>query len=165
MLRVVELRKKGDWSGPAADTVVLTYHDRHRRRMRLTGTNGTAVLLDFSRATTLRDGDGLVLEDGRMMAVRAAKEALLEITCADPVHLARVAWHIGNRHLPAQIKGARILIAADHVIAEMVRGLGAEVRNVEEAFDPEGGAYAHGGDAAGHGGHGHDHGHGHHGHG
>lgn len=166
MLRVVEIRGKGVWSGPAMDTVVLNHQDRHRRRMRMDGLNGTAFLLDLARATTLKDGDGLVLEDGRMIAVRAAAEPLLEITCADATHLARIAWHIGNRHLPAEIDGQRLLIRDDHVIAEMVVGLGGTVRQIDAPFDPEGGAYegAGGGHSHGHG-HGPDSGHGHHHHG
>ena len=168
MLRVVELRKKGYWSGPAADTVVLGFHDRHRRRMSMSGCNGLSFLLDLARATVLRDGDGLVLEDGRLIVVRAAAEPLLRVTGRDATHLARLAWHIGNRHLPAEIRGDCILIQDDHVIAEMVRGLGGEAERIEHPFDPEGGAYAHGegGHAHDHGhGHGHDDGHGHHGHG
>tara|TARA_R110000787_G_scaffold63679_8_gene143727 strand:+ start:58333 stop:58824 length:492 start_codon:yes stop_codon:yes gene_type:complete len=151
MQRAEKRIPKGDWSGPAADTVVLTHHDRHRRRMRMLGMNGTVFVLDLTRATTLRDGDGLMLDDGRIIAVKAAAEPLLEITCDDPVHLARIAWHIGNRHLSAEISGGRILIAEDHVIGEMVKGLGANVRLVDEPFDPEGGAYGDGG-----GGHHHD---------
>lgn len=161
MQRAEQRIPKGEWSGPAIDTVVLTHHDRHRRRMRMQGSNGTSFVLDLARATTLRDGDGLKLDDGRMVAVKAAAEPLLEITCDDPVHLARIAWHIGNRHLSAEIGGGRILIAQDHVIGDMVKGLGANVRLVEEPFDPEGGAYGDGG-----GGHhhddDHDHPHGHH---
>ncbi len=162
MLTVVEHKPTGDWTGPAADTVVLTFHDRHRRRMRMTGLNGTDFLLDLPRATVLRDGDGLMLNDGNMIAVKAATEKLHQITCDDPTHLARIAWHLGNRHLPTQIDETRILIRDDHVIAEMVRGLGGTVVDVEDAFDPEGGAYGEGG-----GGHHHDHDHhdGHHHHG
>jgi len=162
MQRVTKLKPKGEWSGPASDMVILTFHDRHRRRMRMTGCNGTDVLLDLERATTLRDGDGLELEDGTIVAVKASAEPLVEITCDDPVHLARIAWHLGNRHLPTQIDGARILIREDHVIAEMVTGLGGACQMVDEIFDPEGGAYGEGG-----GGHHHHHdddeGHHHHG--
>ena len=145
MQRVINLKLKGEWSGPAVDMVMLTFHDRHRRRMRMTGCNGADVLLDLERATTLRDGDGLELDDGTIIAVKAAAEPLLEITCDDPVHLARISWHLGNRHLPTQIDGQRILIREDHVIAEMVVGLGGLCRQVDETFDPEGGAYGDGG--------------------
>jgi urease accessory protein len=106
----------------------------------------------------LRTGDGLRLEDGRIVAVEAAPERLLEITCADAPQLARVAWHLGNRHLAAEIGAAAIHIRDDHVIADMVQRLGAHARAVERAFSPEGGAYGAGAVA----GHGHDHGHDHH---
>ena len=152
MLRVVELISKGAWMGPAADTVILNFHDRHRRRMRMTGCNGVDLLLDLERATTLRDGDGLLLEDGSIVSVKASKEPLLSITCDDPIHLARIAWHLGNRHLPTQIDGSRILIRKDHVIADMVTGLGGHCLLVDDIFDPEGGAYGEGG-----GGHHHHH--------
>ena len=119
----------------------------------MTGTGGLAFLLDLPKAIALRQGDGLVLDDGRIVAVQAAPEPLLEVRTADPHHLLRLAWHLGNRHLPAQIEAERILIRPDHVIADMLRGLGAEVRQVSEPFDPEGGAYS--GD--GHSGHDHSH--------
>jgi len=89
----------------------------------------------------LHHGDGLKLEDGGIVEVRAAAEALVEITAADAGALARLAWHLGNRHLPAEIGGGRILIRDDHVIVDMLKGLGAEVRKVKAPFDPEGGAY------------------------
>lgn len=141
MLRATEIKRKGEWQGPAADHVVLAYQERHRRRIAMTGQGGLAFLLDLPRAASLKEGDGLVLEDGRLVAVGAAPEPLLEITCRDPEHLTRLAWHLGNRHLPTQISGAALLILDDHVIAEMARGLGADVRPVEAAFEPEGGAY------------------------
>lgn len=161
MQRVTQLKPRGEWSGPAADMVLLTFHDRHRRRMRLTGCNGTDMLLDLERAVALRDGDGLVLDDGSIVAVKAATEPLVEITCDNPVHLARIAWHLGNRHLPTQIDGERILIREDHVIAEMVVGLGGKCQTVDDVFDPEGGAYGEGG--GGHHHHDDDAGHHHHG--
>ncbi len=164
MLRVVEIVEKGGWAGAAADTVVLTHQDRHRRRIVLAGVNGLSFLLDLPRATTLADGAGLVLEDGRLVAVKAAAEPLLEITCRDQEHLVRVAWHLGNRHLPTEIDGMALYIRDDHVIADMARGLGADVKLVHRPFDPEGGAYGHGHAAHSHGhghGHTHDHDHGH----
>lgn len=161
MQRVTKLKPKGEWSGPAADLVLLTFHDRHRRRMRMTGCNGTDVLLDLERAITLQDGDGLILDDGSIIAVKAAAEPLIEITCDDPLHRARIAWHLGNRHLPTQIDEDRILIREDHVIAEMVEGLGGTCKLVEDAFNPEGGAYGDGGN--GHHHHDDDEGHHHHG--
>lgn len=170
MIRATEVRPAGHWHEAAADTVVLGFDDRHRRRMAMTGTRGLAFLLDLAEAIALRGGDALVLEDGRLVEVVAAPEPLVEIRCADPQHLVRVAWHLGNRHLPTQIAGRGLRIRRDHVIEEMVRGLGARVIEIEAPFDPEGGAYAgqgHGHQHA-HGashGHAHDHKHGHHDHG
>ncbi len=108
----------------------------------MTGEGGLAFLLDLPKAVALRGGDGLLLGDGRIVEVRAAREPLLAITAGDPHHLLRLAWHLGNRHLSAQIEPERILIRPDHVIAEMLRGLGGGVAEVSEPFDPEGGAYS-----------------------
>ncbi|WP_018700147.1 urease accessory protein UreE [Amorphus coralli] len=136
----------------AADSVTLDHDGRHRRRIALTGTGGLAFLLDLPEAVALRHGDGLLLEDGRIVRVEAVPEPLLEVTANDPHHLLRLAWHLGNRHLPAMIDAERILIRRDHVIADMVRGLGGRVTEIDAPFDPEGGAY---------GGHGHAHAHAH----
>ena len=114
-------------------------------------------LLDLPEATQLKGGDGLLLDDGRVIRVIAADEPLAEITAHDAHHLARIAWHIGNRHVAAEILPDRIRIAPDPIIEEMVRGLGAHVIRVEAPFEPEGGAYDH---AAAHGhAHGHEHDH------
>jgi urease accessory protein len=163
-MRAVSVKSARTWSGEPADRVVLDYDDRHRRRMTMTGAKGTAFLLDLPTATELRGGDALVLEDGSLIAVVAAPEALLEIRCADALHLARVAWHLGNRHLPTQLLPDALRIRRDHVIADMARQLGAEVGEISAPFDPEGGAYA---GTAGHhhmehDGHRHGHGQGHH---
>jgi urease accessory protein len=107
----------------------------------------------------LRGGDALVLDDGRLIEVVAAPEPLLEIRSPDPAHLVRVAWHLGNRHLPTQIVGKGLRIRRDHVIEDMVKGLGARVIAIEAPFDPEGGAYAAVAETHDHAGHGHDHGH------
>jgi urease accessory protein len=143
MLRAIEVMTAGRWIGPALDTVTLDYENRHRRRIAMTGAGGTRFLLDLERATALRDGDGLVLEDGRIVAVHAAPEPLAEIACASAIDLVRIAWHLGNRHLPMQICGDALRIRFDHVIVEIVRRLGADVSVVEAPFDPEGGAYGH----------------------
>lgn len=145
MVKATKIKSAGDWSGLAMDTVVLTYHDRHRRRMTMTGIGGLSFVLDLEKVTVLQDGDALILDDGRLVAVKAAPETLLEITCNEQEDLTRMAWHLGNRHLPAQIDASRILIRDDHVIAEMLRGLGALVLRVEAPFTPEGGAYGEGG--------------------
>lgn len=157
--RATRVVPAGEWSGEAVDRVILDYDDRHRRRLSMTGENGFSFLLDLPKAEALADGDGLRLEDGRIVVVEGAAEPLLEITCDDPFLLLRVAWHLGNRHLPTQLLPGALRIRDDHVIADMVRGLGARVERLDAAFQPEGGAYGHGRV------HGHDHGHAHgHGH-
>jgi urease accessory protein len=145
MIRATQVRGQHRWTEPPADTVVLDFDDRHRRRMAMTGTRGLAFLLDLENAVALRGGDALVLEDGRLIEVVAAPEPLIEIRGADPLHLVRVAWHLGNRHLPTQIMPKGLRIRRDHVIEAMVKGLGARVIEIEAPFDPEGGAYAGGG--------------------
>ena len=126
------------------DTVVLDYDARHRRRIAMTTAGGLDFLLDLERTQRLRDGDHLVLDDGRLIRVVAAPEPLAEVRCADLRHLVRVAWHLGNRHLPTMLDGDRLVVRRDHVIEDMVRGLGAEVAHIEGPFNPEGGAYAGG---------------------
>jgi urease accessory protein len=159
MVRATEIVPAGLWAAPAADVVRLDYDRRTRRRMALRCAGGLEFLLDLARPPVLRAGDGLRLEDGRLVAVEAAPDRLLAIICADARALARIAWHLGNRHLTAEIGADVIHVREDHVIADMVRGLGAEVRAVERVFNPEGGAYAAG--AANH----HQHQHHHHDHG
>ena len=159
MIRATRVLPHHRWDQAGADTVVLGFDDRHRRRMAMSGTRGLEFLLDLENAIALRGGDALVLEDGRLIEVVAAPEPLVEIRCNDPRHLVRVAWHLGNRHLPTQLTAKGLRIRRDHVIEAMVKGLGARVIEIEAPFDPEGGAYAGGGHAA------HDHSaHDHHGH-
>jgi urease accessory protein len=150
MIRATRVQGQHNWKEAAADTIVLGFDDRHRRRMAMTGTRGLEFLLDLENAVALRGGDALVLEDGRLIEVVAAPEPLAEIRCNDPQHLVRVAWHLGNRHLPTQIMAKGLRIRRDHVIEAMVKGLGARVIEIEAPFDPEGGAYAGGGHAPGH---------------
>ena len=109
----------------------------------LIGERGTKFLLDLPHATALRDGDGLVLEDLAIVLVAGKPEALFEITAASPHELARLAWHIGNRHTDVQIVGDKLRIRRDHVLEDMLRGLGAQLTQVEAPFDPEHGAYGH----------------------
>jgi urease accessory protein len=169
MIRANQVRARHRWTDAPADTVVLGFDDRHRRRVAMTGTRGLEFLLDLEIAVVLRGGDALVLDDGRLIEVVAAPEPLIEIRGNDPHHLVRVAWHLGNRHLPTQIMAKALRIRRDHVIEAMVKGLGARVIEIEAPFDPEGGAYAGEGhasapaahDHAAHGGASHDHG-GHH---
>lgn len=144
MIRATTVLGQHRWTQAAADTVVLDFDDRHRRRMAMTGTRGLEFLLDLENAVALRGGDALVLEDGRLVEVVAAPEPLIEIRCNDPLHLVRVGWHLGNRHLPTQIMAKGLRIRRDHVIEAMVKGLGARVIEIEAPFDPEGGAYAGG---------------------
>lgn len=158
MLVARSVLRAGLWGDKPVDRVVLDYDHRTRRRIALTGAQGLSFLLDLAEAPVLREGDGLKLEDGRIVEVAAATETLLEITCADERALARIAWHLGNRHLATEIEARVLHIRSDHVIEEMVKKLGASVRRVERAFNPEGGAYGHGAVT----GHSHGHGHGHH---
>jgi urease accessory protein len=143
MRRAIAVHPRGHWpQDNAVDSVTLTYLDRHRRRIRLVADSGEAFLLDLPRAYHLADGDGLELEGGSYLRVRAAPEPMIEIDAADRATLLRIAWHLGNRHLPVQVAGERLRIRADHVIAEMVTGLGGRIQPLEAPFDPEIGAYA-----------------------
>jgi urease accessory protein len=141
-----------------ADTLVLDHEARQRRRVALKGEGGLEFLLDLERANVIEDGDAVKLEDGRLVAIKAAPEKLIAITTDNPLRLMKVAWHLGNRHVATEIATEALYIADDHVLAEMVRGLGATAVPVERPFRPERGAYAgheHGPDC------GHDHGHAH----
>jgi urease accessory protein len=142
MRRASEVRPAGG-SQHAIDCVVLDAYERQRRRSVLTGENGTIFLLDLPRATMLHDGDGLVLDDGSVVNVAGKPEALLEITAATSHELARLAWHLGNRHTDLQVVGDKLRIRRDHVLEAMLRGLGAKVTPIEAPFDPERGAYSH----------------------
>lgn len=141
-------------------TITLDETARHRRRMRMVSDrmeNGATIafLLDLPQAQLLRHGDGLVLDDGRVIEVRAEPERLMEVRGRDARHLLSLAWQIGNRHLAAEITETAIRLRTDHVIRDMLIGLGASVEDIEAPFDPEGGAY--GGAHASHHHHDHDH--------
>jgi urease accessory protein len=169
-MRAETVLPAGKWDAARAlDVVRIDYDRRHRRRIALTTEGGREVLLDLPQAVRLRHGDGLLLDDGGVVRVEARPEKLMEIHAHDDGELVRIAWHLGNRHLPVQLIGDRIRIRADHVIAEMVEGLGGHVDAMEAPFDPEAGAYSGGGPDLRHHGHhhddDHDHGHGHHHHG
>ncbi len=143
MRRAIAVHPRGHWpEGEAVDAVTLAYLDRHRRRIRLVAGSGVTFLLDLARAQHLGDGDGLELDGGGYVRVRAAPEPVLEIEAEDRAGLLRIAWHLGNRHLPLQVAGDRLRIRADHVIAEMVAGLGGKLTRLDAPFDPETGAYA-----------------------
>jgi urease accessory protein len=158
-MRAIEHLPAGSWhTGNAADAVLLDHDHRHRRRFLLKTTGGAECLLDLPQATALRHGDGLRLEDGRILAVQAMPERVLDIHAHDEDALIRIAWHLGNRHLPVQALEGRLRIRDDHVIAEMVEGLGGHAEEETAPFDPESGAYAPG--TGGHHHHHHDHDHG-----
>lgn len=156
LIRAVEVLPPGTWppNTAASDRLALTFDDRHRRRLRYVACGGTTFLLDLPRTTILRAGDGLRLEDGRVIGVEALPEQLAEVTAQDTATLMRLAWHIGNRHLPAQLEPTRILIRDDAVIVRMLIGLGATVKPVMEAFNPEPGAYDTNATNTSHGAHG-----------
>ena len=140
-LRATSFRRAEPLGDTPFDIVVLNAEARHLRRKLITLQHGDEVLVDFERAVKLEHGDRLVLEDGREAEVIAAEEDLLEVRGRDAAHLIRLAWHIGNRHLAAQIEDTRILIRRDRIIALMLQNLGAEVAEVRELFEPEHGAY------------------------
>ncbi|MEM6943696.1 MAG: urease accessory protein UreE [Pseudomonadota bacterium] len=152
MLRALETRP-GAEAPPPADSVTLAYDDRYRRRAVLTTDAGEQVLLDLAEAAELGAADVLMLEDGRAIAIHPAREALTEVRAAAGTPLARLAWHIGNRHTPCAVDGDRLLIRRDHVLEDMLVRLGARLAPVDAPFTPEGGAYGHGRT------HGHHHGH------
>ncbi|MER9329350.1 urease accessory protein UreE [Mesorhizobium sp. M0488] len=154
--RAVSVLTAGN-AGAAAPSgrAVLAHDERHLRRRAIELADGSRVLVDLPEPVTLNDGDRLVLEDGGQVEIVAAPEEVYDIRARDAVHLAELAWHIGNRHLAASIEAHRILILRDHVIKAMLEGLGATVTDVSEPFKPVRGAYS------GHADHGHDHGHAH----
>jgi urease accessory protein len=163
MLRSTTVVPRAEMRGrKKAGTITLDRQSRFRRRILLATDDGRELMLDLAEPTYLADGDGLALEDGSVVTVKAAAEDLMEIHAHSVLELARIAWHLGNRHTPAEVTDHAIYIQPDHVLAEMVAGLGAHIHLVKRPFEPEGGAY--GGqrpiDEPGH----HHHGHHHHGH-
>ena len=163
MLRAETVLAAGTWSTEPTDSVVLEFDERHRRRVTMNGVRGLEFLLDLPEAVTMRSGDGLKLDDGRIVEVVAAPEPLAEIRAANPPALTRIAWHLGNRHLPTELGPRSIRVRRDSVIEEMVKGLGGQVTAIDAPFNPEGGAYVRGaephepGHSHDHHGHGHDH--------
>ena len=135
MQRVVAIKQSGTFT--ASDRVVLDADERQRRRIVLTGEKGTRLLLDFAKPMILRDGDGLVLEDGSVVQVAGRVELLVEVSAPAPADVVRLAWHIGNRHTDIQFTDQSFRIRRDHVLEEMLKGLGATTREVEAPFDPE----------------------------
>ena len=133
----------GQWPKElATGALTLDFDARHRRRIRLTGDQGEDVLLDLPKAVAMADGDGLQLEDGTWLKVQAAAEPVVEVRHKDPNQLMRLAWHLGNRHLPTEIRNQVLRIRPDHVIEDMLHGFGADLVKVQASFQPEGGAYS-----------------------
>lgn len=154
MLRITSYLPAGTPADPPVSSVVLAHDERHLRRKLLHLAGGDMAMLDLKEPVLLAHGDLLELENGDLVEVVAAREKLFEITARDRLHLSELAWHLGNRHLPAAIEENRILILRDHVIKAMLEGLGAEVREIEAPFQPVRGAYhAHGGRPHDHHGH------------
>jgi urease accessory protein len=141
MIRASSIARAGEWQTAAGD-ITLDYDRRHRRRLRLQA-DGSEILLDLPEAIHIREGDALALEDGSYIAVHAAPEAVLEVRAADADTLARLAWHLGNRHLAVQFLPGALRILHDHVIADMIVRLGGTAVQINAPFDPESGAYAH----------------------
>ena len=158
MIRATSItRRDAVDSDSVIDIITLDHGDRHRRRILLNADGGTVFLLDLDKVDVLEDGDALRLETGWLVMVKAASEKLIEVRTDDPLDLLTLAWHIGNRHVPAQITQDAICIAYDHVLLDMLQGLGARTEIVDRPFQPVRGAYHH----HEHGGHGHHHAHGH----
>ena len=141
-MRGTTILPAGSWDASRETDRIRADHDgRHRRRLLLRTAGGRELLLDLPRARHLREGDGIECDDGGVVRVVSLPERLLEINASSPQALLRLAWHLGNRHLPTALAADRLLIREDPVIADMLRGLGATVRAVEAPFDPETGAY------------------------
>ncbi|HRJ70344.1 MAG TPA: urease accessory protein UreE [Beijerinckiaceae bacterium] len=166
MIRATSVQAAGAWHGAPADTVVLDFDARTRGQTRMSGIGGQDFQLDLAQTVTLRTGDALVLEDGRLIEVVAKPESLIEIRAANETELARIAWRLGNGHTAVQVSGKKLRIRNDHAIVEMLRDLGAKLTEIEAPFDPEGGAYLTAPAACDHPDHAHGHacGHHHHGH-
>jgi urease accessory protein len=154
MRRARALRREGDWNpANAIDRVVLDTSDRQRRRIVLTGERGTTFLLDLEAPVTMRDGDGLVLDDGSVVRVAGQSEPVAEINAPNSLTFVRIAWHLGNRHADVQFANGKLRIRRDHVLEQMVTGLGAAIVLIEAPFEPEPVVAGHGhGHAPSHGG-------------
>lgn len=133
-----------DGPDPETDVLVLSFEYRCKSRLRARTRGGVEVGLFMPRGTILRGGQRLVAADGTVVAVESAAEQLVEARCGDPCKLARLAYHLGNRHVAVQVGQGWLRIAADHVLEGMLAGLGADLRRLEAPFEPEAGAYAHG---------------------
>jgi urease accessory protein len=141
--RAVVHRRAGEWPQElAAGSITLDFDHRHRRRIRLVTDQGDELLLDLATAIAMADRDGVQLDDGTWFIVRAAAEPVVDVAHPEPRQLVRLAWHLGNRHVPTELRGDALRIRPDHVIEDMLRGFGATVVTRQAAFQPEGGAYS-----------------------
>ena len=137
-------RSAGHWpTERAAGSLTLDFDARHRRRICLVTDQGENILLDLSKAVAMAGGDALQLEDGRLLRVEAAAELVVEVRHPYQAQLMRLAWHLGNRHLAAEIGENFLRIRPDRVIEEMLHGFGAKLVKLKVPFQPEGGAYGH----------------------
>ena len=142
MKRASRIKHAGEWAvSESIDRVVLDADERTRRRIVLTGDKGTSILLDLESPMTLRDGDGLVLDDGSIVAVMGMPEPLMDVASESKRDLLRFAWHIGNRHTGLQIVGDKLRVRRDHVLEDMLRQMGATLTQVEAPFEPEAGSH------------------------
>jgi urease accessory protein len=141
---MVTIRERAPAAAACDGELVLSFELRQKSRLLARLASGEEVGLVLDRGTVLRGGDRLRAEDGRVIGVVAAAEALMEARCADAVTLARCAFHLGNRHTPVEVRDGALRFAADEVLAGMLRGLGAAVQPLSAPFEPEAGAYAAG---------------------
>jgi urease accessory protein len=156
------IEKRTDDDAKASAHLVLSFEARCKSRLRTRLLSGEEVGLFMERGTVLRGGDKLAANDGTVIEVVAAPEMLMEATTSDPLLLAKAAYHLGNRHVAVHLLPGRLRFAADHVLGEMVRGLGLPVAEIEAPFEPESGAYGahphgHSSDGEGRGPRIHDH--------
>ncbi len=124
--------------------LTLPFEQRQKSRLRVHLDDGREAVLLLPRGTVLRGGDVLRTETGELIAVRAAVEAVSTAYSDDVLSLARAAYHLGNRHVPVQVAAGWLRYGRDHVLDEMLRGLGLRVDHEESVFEPEAGAYRHG---------------------
>jgi urease accessory protein len=157
VLRVAERR-----DGPVVDTLILPHAQRQAQKGFLFGIKGTCVELDFPETVRLRTDDALLLDTGGLVEVVAEPEPLIEVRAADLPSLARLAWHLGDRHVPVQIMERKLRLKRDESIEALLQSLGAKVVAIEAPFEPEGGAYEVAAGGHHHHDHDHDHGHDHH---
>src|SRR5436305_11820709 len=142
MLRVVRVVSSEGSSARRVDRIILNSEQRRLRTGQFTGVNGTAIAAMLPEPVLLRNGDALELDDGSIVDVVIEPEPLIEVRGDDLTHLARLAWHLGDRHVPVQIFTNRLRMRPDLPLEAMLKGLGGRLATIEAPFDPEGGAYA-----------------------